>query len=187
MNQKRMTPSAYALLGLLDHAPAAGYELGSIAMRTIAHFWPLTRTHIYSELARLETLGYVAATDVVQQSRPDKRVFTLTPAGAEALDEWLNDAEAPPERNRVPVLLKLFFGRRMRPDRLAALLAGYRERAQAERDVFASIVDDLAAHHPDEIYPRITALYGMRQLDAMLSWLHETEALLNPPRPGRRQ
>lgn len=176
--REKLSPSAFAVLGLLGRAPAAGYELGTVALRSIAHFWPLTRTHIYTELARLESLGFAVASKVAQDDRPDKRVYTLTAAGEKVLEEWLNDPEVPPERNRIPVLLKLFFGQRIRPDRLAAIIETYRERAQADRDAYAAIVDDLGERHPDEVYSRITALYGLRQVDAMLSWLSEVESLV---------
>lgn len=190
MARETLSPSAYAVLGLLDRTPAAGYELGTIAMRTIAHFWPLTRTHIYNELGRLESLGYVTGIDVAQAGVPDKRVYRITGDGVRALDEWVNDPEVPPERNRIPMLLKLFFGHRMHRDQRTALLARYRERALAERAALAAIVDDLAEHHPEDIYPRATALYGVRQIDAMLAWLAEVEDLARDdggrPTPRRR-
>src|SRR5439155_2920920 len=53
----RLSPSAYAVLGLLAQQPSAGYELGARAATSIAHFWPLTRTHIYTELERLKGSG----------------------------------------------------------------------------------------------------------------------------------
>lgn len=178
MATAKLSPSAYALLGLLDRAPASGYELGSFAMRSIAHFWPITRTHVYGELNRLEGLGYVTGEEVAQSGRPDKRVYRLTAEGEAALDAWVNDVHVPPETNRVPALLKVFFGARMRPDRLVALVAAHRDTARQGRDVLAAVVDDLAAHHPGEVYSRVTALYGLRQFEATLAWLDEAEALL---------
>src|SRR6266511_3546714 len=76
MNTTRLSPGAQAVLGLLSRQPTSGYELGSTAERTIAHFWPITRAHIYAELARLEAAGLVTATEVSQQRRPDKRVYS---------------------------------------------------------------------------------------------------------------
>src|SRR6266511_3559331 len=89
MNTTRLSPGAQAVLGLLSRQPTSGYELGSTAERTIAHFWPITRAHIYAELARLEAAGLVTATEVSQQRRPDKRVYAITGAGEAALDAWL--------------------------------------------------------------------------------------------------
>ena len=97
------------MLGLLAQQPSAGYELGARAATSIAHFWPLTRTHIYTELERLEALGFATATIVAQQRLPDKRVYTTTPAGLRVLDAWLNDPDPGAYRRRHPMLIKLYF------------------------------------------------------------------------------
>jgi PadR family transcriptional regulator, regulatory protein AphA len=178
----KLSPGAYAVLGLLSRQPTSGYELGSLAERTIAHFWPITRAHIYAELARLEAAGLVTATEVTQQRRPDKRVYAVTEAGEAALDAWLDDPDLGHERRRHPLLLKIFFGERMPPDRLAGLLAQERARLQAARDRFAA----LAARHegePDAVWRRATALYGVRCAEGQLAWLEEVAPLL--ARAGR--
>jgi PadR family transcriptional regulator AphA len=66
MSRATLTSSAYAVLGLLARRPSAGYELGTRAAASIDNFWPLTRTHIYGELAKLEALGYVVGVEVAQ-------------------------------------------------------------------------------------------------------------------------
>src|SRR6266511_801243 len=86
MSSTKLSPGAHAVLGLLSRHPTSGYELGSTAERTIAHFWPITRAHIYAELARLETAGLVTATEVSQRRRPDKRVYSITEAVVAALE-----------------------------------------------------------------------------------------------------
>lgn len=181
---KPLTDTASAILGLLSVDPdTSGYALGTFAQHSVAHFWPVTRTHIYNELARLERDGYVSARQVAQAKHPDKRVFRLTEAGAAALDEWLHTSEVTAERRRNPLLLKIFFAHRMPPDRLAELLARHRERVQADRERYTA---DMGMANPEEIYMRATALYGLRRLDAELAWLDEVEQLLLPPelRPG---
>ena len=37
----KLSGGAHAVLGLLSRRPTSGYELGSLAERTIAHFWPI--------------------------------------------------------------------------------------------------------------------------------------------------
>jgi DNA-binding PadR family transcriptional regulator len=54
-----------------------------------AHFWHASYSQIYAELRRLEQLGYVGEERVVQEKRPNKRVYTITPAGRQALRSWL--------------------------------------------------------------------------------------------------
>jgi DNA-binding PadR family transcriptional regulator len=176
METAKLSPGAYAVLGLLSRQPTSGYELGSLAERSIAHFWPITRAHIYAELARLEAGGLVTATEVAQHGRPDKRVYTITEAGQAALESWLAGPELGLERRRHPLLLKVYFGERMPPGRLAELLAAERARLQADGEHFAAVVARLEGD-PQAVWRRATALYGVRCVEAQLAWLDEVEPL----------
>lgn len=179
MNATKLSPGAHAVLGLLSRGPTSGYELGSLAERTIAHFWPITRAHIYAELGRLEDAGLVTATEVAQRGRPDKRIYAITGAGERVLDGWLDSADLGDERRRNPLLLKVFFGDRMAPERLAALLAAQRERCQALRAHYLAVAAGLE-DQPGEVMRRATVLYGVRCVEAQLTWLDEVEPLIAP-------
>jgi DNA-binding PadR family transcriptional regulator len=173
----KLSGGAYAVLGLLSRQPTSGYELGSLAERSIAHFWPITRAHIYAELPRLEAAGLVSATEVAQRRRPDKRVYTITAAGEAALDDWLASTELGPDVRRHLLLLKVFFGDRIPPERLASLLAKERGRLQALRDHYTATVARLEGD-PGAVWRRATALYGVHCVEGQLAWLDEIEPLL---------
>jgi DNA-binding PadR family transcriptional regulator len=177
MNTTKLSPGAHAVLGLLSRGPTSGYELGSLAERTIAHFWPITRAHIYAELGRLEDAGLVSATEVAQRGRPDKRIYAITPDGERVLDDWLDSADLGDERRRNPLLLKVFFGDRMAPERLAGLLAAERERCQALSAHYRSVAAGLEGR-PDEVMRHATVLYGVHCVEAQLTWLDEVEPLI---------
>jgi PadR family transcriptional regulator AphA len=149
MNAAKLSPGAHAVLGLLSREPTSGYELGSLAERTIAHFWPITRAHIYAELGRLEDAG----------------------------------ADFGDERRRNPLLLKVFFGDRMSPERLAGLLAAQRARCEANRARYAAVVAELE-DDPTAVMRRATALYGVRCAESQLAWLDEVEPLIAPAAQG---
>src|SRR5918994_4838634 len=148
MSRTTLTPSTYAVLGLLARSSDLGYELGTRAAASIDNFWPLTRTHIYGELAKLEALGYVVGVEVTQELLPDKRVYSVTPEGARALDAWLDNPDPGVPRPRQPMLVKLFFGERITPEQAAALLTRYRTQALARRDRFAAAALPGAAPPP---------------------------------------
>src|SRR5262245_52741817 len=188
MSRVTLTPSAYAVLGLLARRPSSGYELGTRAAASIDNFWPLTRTHIYGELAKLEALGYVTGIEVEQEHLPDKRVYSVTPQGAHVLDAWLDDPDPGIPRPRQPMLVKLYFGERIAPERVQALLAEYRTQALARRDQLAAAADaDAAAVALDPASPRrfgrAAALFGLRRIEADLAWLDEMQAELHLPDP----
>jgi DNA-binding PadR family transcriptional regulator len=186
MSRVTLTPSAYAVLGLLARRPSSGYELGTRAAGSIDNFWPLTRTHIYGELAKLETLGYVAGVEIEQEHLPDKRVYSVTPRGARALDAWLADPDPGVPRPRQPMLVKLFFGERVAPEEVQALLEQYRSQALARRNQFAANAAadaDAIALDPESPrrFGRAAALFGLRRAEADLAWFDEMRDELQLP------
>jgi DNA-binding PadR family transcriptional regulator len=81
-----------ALLALLAKEPAHGYELKQALEQTFGHAYPAPNIgQIYVTLQRLERDGLVRGEDVVQASRPNKRVYVLTEAGRQALAAWVDE------------------------------------------------------------------------------------------------
>jgi PadR family transcriptional regulator, regulatory protein AphA len=183
--------TSYALLGLLALGPMSGYDLEGFVSRSIANFWPIEKSQVYRELARLEALGFLEATEVAQQGAPNKRVYALTDQGGQALDDWLAESAYQRERVRNAFLVKLFFGWRMPPDRLEALVEQYRLDALAERDRLQAIVDRLT-DVPAAAFGRATARFGLAHAEATLEWCDQTRAALDElygraARAGRTQ
>ncbi|HJQ88530.1 MAG TPA: PadR family transcriptional regulator [Propionibacteriaceae bacterium] len=81
-----------ALLSLLHKEPAHGYELKLAIESMFGELWPAVNIgQVYQTLSRLERQGLVQSATVTQESRPDKRVYELTPAGREALRRWVDE------------------------------------------------------------------------------------------------
>ena len=85
----------YALLGLLARESLTGYELTGRMRERIGFFWGAGHSQVYPELARLEEGGLVEHRLVEQSDRPDKKVYTVTGDGFEALKEWVTAPVAP--------------------------------------------------------------------------------------------
>jgi DNA-binding PadR family transcriptional regulator len=90
-----MTTLGYAILGLLSREELSGYDLAGRMRAAVGHFWEARHSQIYPELARLEEEGLVSHRVVEQRERPDKKVYKITPAGAESLKTWVTAAPAP--------------------------------------------------------------------------------------------
>ena len=86
----------HAIMISLAERPGTGYELGRQFSASLGHFWPATRQQIYRTLARLHTDGLVTCEDITQQGRPDKKVYSLAPAGEDALASWISEPSAVP-------------------------------------------------------------------------------------------
>jgi PadR family transcriptional regulator, regulatory protein AphA len=183
MSRVTLTPSSYAVLGFLARQPGSGYELGTRAASSVDQFWPLTRTHIYGELAKLEALGFVTGVEVEQQHLPDKRVYSLTREGERVLQAWLADPDPGTPRPRQPMLVKLYFGEHLSVAQARTLLVRYREQARERRDRYAAdVAADTAALAADPESPRrfgrAAALFGLRRAEADLIWVEEVWAEL---------
>ena len=81
--------TTYAVLGELASGPSSGYAIKARLEAGAAHFWHASYSQIYTELRRLNEMGFVSEEHVVQRARPNKRVYTITAAGRQALRAWL--------------------------------------------------------------------------------------------------
>jgi DNA-binding PadR family transcriptional regulator len=95
------------LLALLAKEPAHGYELKTLLEQTFGGAYPSPNIgQIYVTLQRLERDGLVASQDVIQATRPNKRVYELTPAGRDAVAAWVEQPSDGP-RIRDDFFMKL--------------------------------------------------------------------------------
>ena len=123
----------YAILGLLAREPLSGYDLASRTKERLGFFWQARHSQIYPELARLEEEGMVTHRVVEQQDRPDKKVYSATEAGLDALKVWT--AEPPAARAvRDEMVLKAYSVWLAEPVKALAL---FREQERWHRERLA--------------------------------------------------
>jgi len=100
----------YGILGLLTYKESTGYELTKIFEDSLNNFWHAQSSQIYRELGRLESEGLVTSRSVIQDKRPNKRVYAVTEAGRNAFTDWLGKAEPTLENPHNSLLMRMFFG-----------------------------------------------------------------------------
>lgn len=83
---------SHGLLSLLSQSPLSGYDL----MLRIQPFWPAKHSQIYPLLSQLEKDAYVQYELITQSDKPDKKVYSLTDTGMQALQQWLCEPAADP-------------------------------------------------------------------------------------------
>ncbi|WP_399087841.1 PadR family transcriptional regulator [Streptomyces sp. BBFR2] len=71
----------HAVLAALLDGERSGYELAKEFDARMANFWYARPQQLYTELSGLERDGLVTGRQVVQEMRPNKRLFTVTEAG----------------------------------------------------------------------------------------------------------
>jgi len=95
MVPKPLTTTSHALLGLLALRPWTTYELAKQVHRSLDWFWPRAERKLYDEPKRLVAAGLAEAERTMTGARPST-VYTVTPAGRDALEAWLGEAPVPP-------------------------------------------------------------------------------------------
>lgn len=158
----RLGPSAYVVLGLIaELGPSTPYDLKRAVSRSVAYFWDFPHSQLYVEPERLARLGLL--TEVQEDHGRRRRLFSITPAGREAVEEWL----AAPTREQTEVrdlgLLKLYFAGMAGPERIRQMaqeqIALHEERL-AEYDALSA---EMA--HYDKLRPH--------QVPIRMGYLHE--------------
>lgn len=84
-----------AVLAALLEGESSGYDLAKGFDASVANFWMATPQQLYRELDRLAEQGLIQARMVHQERRPNKRMFSLTTAGHDAIQEFTAKAPKP--------------------------------------------------------------------------------------------
>jgi PadR family transcriptional regulator, regulatory protein AphA len=173
--KRALTTTEAAILGVLTIGPMSGYDLKKAIDASVGYFWGPAKSGIYALLPRLVAAGHATSREVAQSGRPDKRIYRITAAGRKALRSWIEDTPAPPDPDRNPLLLKLFFGSLTSPDVLAEQIRARRE--EAERLDRALDEFDREAD-PADVYGGLTREWGHEYARAVERWARKAEAEL---------
>lgn len=133
-----MNTLSYGLLGFLSNESMSGYDL----MLKMNLFWHTRHSHIYPLLAKLEEDGYVEFTLVKQNGKPDKKVYTPTKLGIQAVKEWLEKVTPEPV-NKDEMMLKTYCLHILGKDQAKKLI---KEREEMYHNKFISLqkrIEDL--------------------------------------------
>jgi PadR family transcriptional regulator, regulatory protein AphA len=163
----------YAILGMLFDGPSTGYEIKSLMSRSTVYFWRESDSTIYPMLKVLAKEGK-AQSEIVYVGKKKKEVFSITEAGREEFNAWLQSPTGP-ETARSEFLLKLFFV----TDRadMMRLFQEQLEKAEKKYEDYKKIeerLERLPESLPDFARKaiRLNALrYGMAHIALDIQWL----------------
>ncbi|HEY7269185.1 MAG TPA: PadR family transcriptional regulator [Dehalococcoidia bacterium] len=115
---RRLTTTSYAILGWLDVRPWSTYELARQMTRNLRFFWPRATSRLFDEPKNLIAHGLASADTELVGRRP-RTVYTITPAGRDALRAWHAGASTEPSLD-FEGLVHLYFGAAATPAQLLA-------------------------------------------------------------------
>ncbi|MCF8119787.1 MAG: PadR family transcriptional regulator [Deltaproteobacteria bacterium] len=168
---KDKPPTEYALLGALMSGPRHGYEILQFLESGLGPAWRVSPSQLYVLLRRLKDQDWVSSSIKTQDTRPSKRVFSITPEGETHFLKWVRRPTDHVRDLRIEFLAKLFFlkdlgleGGEALVNAQIALLEqvnkGFTQKRQGEKDPYKRLIYGF----------RITTLTGW------LKWLQEEAA-----------
>ncbi|MFI0448549.1 PadR family transcriptional regulator [Actinomadura sp. 6N118] len=159
----RLPATAWAVLGILSFGEElTGYEVRQWADHILRFFyWSPAMSQIYSELKRLEQVGYAASRTVTGDDTRTKRVYSITGAGRNALSHWVEDAPVEQPVLKHGAALRVCLGHLTTPERLREIVSQHRDNAQRLHDE-AECSRQRAAEMPGWVYPELVARWAAR-------------------------
>jgi len=184
MTDPQRDTTTLAVLGLVALQPGSGYDLARLADRSVGYLWTPSRSQIYKILPRLVTDGLATAKRVRQRDRPDKDLYSITPAGRRVLRHWLAETEEEPVRNPNIFALKLFFCDLVPARAAQAQLDAYRRFLETRLSRFRAMTN--APAQGENIFPQLILGRAITRIEATLRWVEEASNALDSahrPRP----
>jgi len=174
----------YAILGFLNYQPLTGYDLKKVFDRSVSHFWHADQSQIYRTLTRLTDDGSVQMEVVEQSDRPDRKVFSITPAGRDRLLNWLTQP-FPQEASRSIPLVQMFFSGQVSDDLMVAKLTATLNGMKQQMAVFGMIPDQVREFTPmasddrELFYWFLTLEFGKLNLQMTIDWMESVRDRIN--------
>ena len=159
-------------LGVLTERDLTGYEIKQHFEEAFSHFFVAGYGSIYPALAELTRRGLVNCTSVLQEKRPDKKVYSLTAEGRAALIEELM-ATPPRHKVRSEFLVLMVFAHLLPPAKVADIA----EDMIAQWDGLLQSIDACMTDDDCELSPgmRFAAGYGQAVMTAARQYVTENK------------
>jgi PadR family transcriptional regulator AphA len=173
----------YAVLASLAQAPRSGYDITRWFAYVTKHFCAFGHSSIYPTLADLEHRGLVTFTEMPSDQGPTRKVYQLTPAGREALLQWVKEPAADAEVRDEQLLKALSYGF-IPPERAVELLKQARARHAERQEYYEQLVraaeEDMRLSDPQKaaaaLGRRLTARRGVGAQESYVAWCDEAIA-----------
>jgi len=159
-----LNSTAASLLGFLLDGPKTGWDLVRAIEGSVGYFWNVTRSQVYRELKTLAAEGYVAEKHAGTR---DKVPYAITAAGKTAFGAWIA-REPGADTVRSPLVLTVFFGRRLPPELLRRYLEKARLEHSARLDEYRKLQE---SGEGDDEYQLATLRLGIAYERTLLDWI----------------
>ncbi|MFX0574583.1 PadR family transcriptional regulator [Nocardia nepalensis] len=166
-----------AVLAALLDGESSGYDLAKGFDASVANFWMATPQQLYRELDRMAAEGLIQARLIQQDRRPNKRLYSLTDQGREALCAFVAQPPKPGAiREEMMVQIQAMDAGDL--DMVRATVAERLDSAKAKLARYQRLQDRLLAGRDEDTYlaeaervgPYLTLLRGIAFEQENIHW-----------------
>ena len=134
-------------LGMLTDGPASGYDLKKQFESVFGHFFAAGFGSIYPALGAMADDGLVRCEEIAQYGKPDRKLYSITDTGREALAKAL-DNPSPGHKLRSEFLATLFFAHLMTPQQIETVLNNRLREVDECLEILDGVEDCNCEHMP---------------------------------------
>ena len=180
----------YGLLGLINLVPMTGYELDKEFKESLKYIWQATSSQIYSELDSMEQKGWLVSERVMQDEKPNKRVYSITEKGKVELLDWMTVPETDVKKaltGKNAFLFRVLLAGSLSKEQALGLLGSFRDLCLSRKTVQADIrelvpQDCLKYGHEQALFFELVALHGEIMNRARLEWIEKAISIVENTR-----
>jgi len=185
----------HGLLGLLNYEPMTGYQLNKMFNESLGHFWQAKASQIYRELDAMEQSGWLTSERVIQDDKPNKRVYSITDSGKAEFLDWLSalDPLKNPPRLKSALLMRVFFGGELDLSHTLSLFHSLREVVVEIAKPIQAIggeIDKMTAQGEVDantaLFWKLAALNGEISFKASIEWVDKSIQILEEEKEKRQ-
>ena len=178
----------HVLLGMLEKGPRSGYELKKSLNTVLHYFWDADQSRIYRCLNDLCAKDWVQFETVIQESNPNKKIYTITEPGVDELRRWLSEpGKRMTERPRNPFLVQLHFSEAIPVEVQREVVRAHLAAMKSDLQILeleaakGDIVVPLPEHVLAEGFKRseFTLAYGIERYRFEVDWAERLLAILS--------
>ena len=162
----------YLILGLLAEKPMTGYDIKKRIQSALSAATNASYGTLYPTLHKLLSEHAVEVQEVMQMSRPSKKVYHITERGRQELIDWLRQPAAADQVKR-EFLLKLYLAKGLPDDTLRSLLAKRRDETEAQLKTLKAEMKSASDRYQEWVID-----YALAIAKAEIDWITQLETQL---------
>ncbi|SCK36069.1 PadR family transcriptional regulator [Streptomyces sp. WMMB 322] len=182
----------HAVLAALLDGEYSGYQLAKAFGVGVANFWHALPQQLYAELAKLEKEGLITGRQVVQETRPNKRLFRVSDAGLAELEDFVS---APSKASfiRDDLLVKVQAADSVEAGPVIDQLEERAAAAQARIELFGELLRRMRGDTDEAAFlrrgarigPYLTCMRGLAFEEGHRDWCRRTADVLRERQTAR--